>query len=363
MEKLVSGNYTAAAIQFALGAVMKIAQAQLEQVPYRLSAYNAQIRSGGTIQEATNAANSGYHLNLKMASAAMGRNSEEIQAANDIIASHLKVDMMMMSKQAAGGGGIMGRVSNIANTFGVSMEDSAKMYANVTASYRRNGKAKDEDTKVMEDFTKMNAYGTAVYKSGYSTMSNFKDQVLEAYNATNDYSQSLGEVSGIAESISKIKGVAAVNPSRQGQAAGSIISSMQNMSPAMIMALTGGGLASAWDWNTKTSAQQLATTKGGLGGLLNGDGKDSSGKQITSMLLQSLMGMDARTSKTMTEIGNTTPLTAADLKPFVDSIAKATQAIVSVQGDAQNAARYKDIATALISSTLGNPINVKLAPQ
>ncbi len=362
MEKLVSGNYAAAAAQFALGAVMKIAQAQLEQLPFKLSAYNAQLKSGGSLQEAVNAGTSGYHLNLKKSAYAFGRNSEEIQAATDLIAGRLNVNIKQMSEQASGGGGMLKDISNISGTFGMSMEDSAKMYTNMNASYRRNIKAKDADTKTMEDFTALSARGAEVYKSGYSTMSEFKDQTMQAFTATSDYNQSLTEVAAVAESLTRIKGVNAVNPESLGNHAAAIISNAQNLSPAAIMAMTGGGLSSAWDWNSRSATDQQDVLNKFGGGVMSGEGKSPGMKMVSAMIRSSLTGLDDRNSRIAVDASATPALTQETLKATKTAMEASTLLYKQLQGTAQDVARLKDISTAIMSAKLGGgqPFIVKL---
>ena len=185
--------------------------------------------------------------------------------------------------------------------------------------------------KVQDEFTAVQSLGKRVYANGYMSMEAFNEQSMAAMDAASDYKISLEESAGMIEAISKIKGPMAVRADKSGQQAANIMTTMQNMSPEMVMAMTGGGLGKAYDWASMDKATQMSIMKSAFGGLFGG-GNDSASKFISKMAVQQLTGMDDRTARTFIETGKIGQVSMADRDKAREEAKTATEEFKNARG-------------------------------
>lgn len=192
-------------------------------------------------------------------------------------------------------------VRDNANLMGISEKAAADIMGRLYQSHIRSQTATDANDLATLDMASMRHYGAAAAADGIMSQDMFNESVMSALEATNDYTQSADQVARMIRSIQGIKGAFSVAPAKQGAQAASLISGMQNMSPELVMAMTGGGLGAAYEWAGLTPDKQEAMMNKAFGGLFSGAGKGSADKMVSSLFMQSFGIYDARTARTKLE--------------------------------------------------------------
>ena len=316
----------------ALAAITAIAAgADLKLLPERVGVFNRQMQSTGDLLSARVGVTE-YHQNMAAAGYALSLQEEEVTKVNDAMSKGMAINLADLNREAARGQGPLKVVRDNANAFGVNLEDMATQYTSLYNLNRRYYTSVDAGTRAQFDLASINMYGKSVAEKGYMNLGQFNNGVMATMEATSDYAMSAEEAAATMESITRIQGTMAVAPGKVAGQAQAIIGNMQNLGPELVMAMTGGGLESAYNWPNMNKRSQMGMINQFGGGLFSGLGGGPAEKMISVLARQQLMGMDARTARTAIEMPSLQEQNNSAINSTKDAIGRVGEAMADNKG-------------------------------